>query len=99
LRAAGETIKKVSHLLGFSSASYFSYAFRRATGASRAQLRQFSGRAARQFGGPRRVNTSTQLANPVRWRLAQDAWKLKADEAKRPLSEPSPTDRRGSCER
>jgi AraC family transcriptional regulator len=42
LLASGETIKKVSHLLGFSSASSFSYAFRRAIGASPAQFRQFS---------------------------------------------------------
>lgn len=42
LLASGESIKKVSHLLGFSSASSFSYAFRRATGASPGQFRQFS---------------------------------------------------------
>jgi AraC family transcriptional regulator len=42
LLAAGETIKKVSHCAGFSSPSSFSYAFRRATGASPGQFRNLA---------------------------------------------------------
>lgn len=39
--AQGETIKKVAHALGFASPSSFSFAFRRATGASPGRFRQF----------------------------------------------------------